>query len=439
MGVSCRACLMTYASAIDYLYGLQKHGIKLGLETMQALMDRLGHPERRYRILHIGGTNGKGSTAAIAAAILQASGLRVGLYTSPHLIEFRERIRVNGEMMAEDGVTELTARVRGASESLEPTFFEATTALAYLYFAEARVDVAVLEVGLGGRFDATNVVHPVACAITTIALDHQEYLGRTEEAIAFEKAGIVKPAVPVVTGRIGSAALSVIRTSAEQRGAPLWQLGRDFAVEGQGPECFTYRGKVQRLEGLSCALAGRHQLDNAACALALLEAAGEGAGPVNEAAIRLGLRSVRWEGRLECIDRDPLVVLDGAHNPAAGAALAGYLRDYANDHPAARIILILGMMRDKDYVSFVKSFRSMVSEIILTQASLARSATVPELRAALVDWTQPIFDAPSPAAALALARTHATARDLICVTGSLMLLGDLKAAVRGCGLSPLRG
>ena len=209
MGVSCRACLMTYASAIDYLYGLQKHGIKLGLETMQALMDRLGHPERRYRILHIGGTNGKGSTAAITAAILQASGQRVGLYTSPHLVEFRERIRVNGEMMAEDGVTELTARVRGASESLEPTFFEATTALAYLYFAEARVDVAVLEVGLGGRFDATNVVHPVACAITTIALDHQEYLGRTEEAIAFEKAGIVKAAVPVVTGRIGSAALSV--------------------------------------------------------------------------------------------------------------------------------------------------------------------------------------------------------------------------------------
>jgi dihydrofolate synthase / folylpolyglutamate synthase len=441
MGVSRRACLMTYASAIDYLYGLQKHGIKLGLDTMQALMDRLGHPERRYPVLHIGGTNGKGSTAAITAAILQAAGLRVGLYTSPHLVEYRERIRVNGEMIAEDCVAELTARVqRSVSESLEPTFFEATTALAFLHFADARVDIAVLEVGLGGRFDATNVVDPLACAVITIALDHQEYLGGTEEAIAFEKAGIVKSAAPVVTGRIESAALSVIRTVAEESGAPLWQLGQDFAVEGQGPERFTYRGKTQELEGLSCALPGRHQLDNAACALALLEAAGEAGGPaVDETAVRAGLQSVQWEGRLECIGHDPLVVLDGAHNPAAGAALARYLSDYAKDHPAARIILILGMMRDKDYQSFVKSFQSLVAEIILTQASLARSATVGELRAALVNWTQPVFDAHSPAAALALARNHATANDLICVTGSLMLLGDLKAAVRGCGLSPLRG
>jgi dihydrofolate synthase/folylpolyglutamate synthase len=430
---------MTYASAIDYLYGLQKHGIKLGLETMQVLMDRLGHPERRFPVLHIGGTNGKGSTAAITAAILHASGLRVGLYTSPHLIEYRERIRVNGVMIPEAGVAALIHRLRAVSDNLEPTFFEATTALAFLHFAQAGVDMAVLEVGLGGRFDATNVVRPVACAITTIALDHQEYLGGTEEAIAFEKGGIVKPSVPIVTGRIGPPALAVIRTIAEDHDAPLWQLGRDFDVDGPGPERFTYRGKAQTLEGLSCALAGRHQLDNAACALALLEAAGENARQVNEPAIRLGLQAVRWEGRLECIDHDPVVVLDGAHNPAAGTALAHYLREYANHHPEARLILVLGMMRDKDYVSFVRSFQSLVSEIILTQASLARSATVAELRASLGDWSQPIFDAPSPAAALALARSHATASDLICVTGSLMLLGDLKAAVRGCGLSPLRG
>ena len=439
MGVSRRASLMTYASAIDYLYGLQQHGIKLGLETMQALMARLGHPQRRYRILHIGGTNGKGSTAAITAAILQASGVHVGLYTSPHLVEYRERIRVNGEMITEGRVAALIDRLRGVSDGLEPTFFEATTALAFLHFAEAGLDMAVFEVGLGGRFDATNVVDPVACAITTIALDHQEYLGGTEEAIAFEKAGIVKPAVPVVTGRIGAQALAVISRIAEDRGAPLWKLGEDFRVDGAGPERFTYRGKAQTLEGLSCTLAGRHQLDNAACALALLEAAGERAEQVHEPVIRLGLQAVRWEGRLECIDRDPVVVLDGAHNPAAATALAGYLREYAHDHAGARIILVLGMMRDKDYVSFVKSFQSLVSEIILTQASLARSATVRELRASLGGWTQPIFDAPSPAAALALARTHATARDMICVTGSLMLLGELKAAVRGCGLSPLRG
>jgi dihydrofolate synthase/folylpolyglutamate synthase len=186
---------MTYSACSDYLYGLQKHGIKLGLETMQVLVERIGHPERQFRTLHIGGTNGKGSTAAMAAAILQAAGFRVGLYTSPHLVEFRERIRVNSEMIPEARMAELTERLRAVtSAEVAPTFFEATTALALLYFAEATVDVAVLEVGLGGRFDATNVVDPMVCAITTIALEHQEHLGHTEEAIAFEKAGIIKRA-----------------------------------------------------------------------------------------------------------------------------------------------------------------------------------------------------------------------------------------------------
>ena len=182
---------MTYPAAIEYLYGLQKHGIKLGLEPMTSLLHALGRPERALRILHIGGTNGKGSTAAMTAAILQASGMRVGLYTSPHLVEFRERIRVNGAMIPDDRLAGLVELVRTAiPPGLTPTFFEVTTAMALRYFVESQVDIVVLEVGLGGRFDATNVVEPIACAITTIALEHQEYLGRTETAIAFEKAGI---------------------------------------------------------------------------------------------------------------------------------------------------------------------------------------------------------------------------------------------------------
>lgn len=431
---------MTYSAAIQYLYALQKHGIKLGLETMQALLGRIGHPERRFHTLHIGGTNGKGSTAAITAAILQASGLRVGLYTSPHLVEFRERIRVDGEMISEERVAELTEQLRAAAPpDLEPTFFETTTAMAFLHFAEAQVDVVVLEVGLGGRFDATNVVEPTACAITTIALEHQEYLGRTEEAIAFEKAGIVKPSVPVVIGRIGPAAVGVIRRIACERSAPLWQLGLDFSVEGQGPERFAYRGVAQVLDGLSCALAGRHQLDNAACALALLEAAAHAGVVVDEAAIRQGLQSVRWEGRLEVIDQYPMVLLDGAHNPAAADALARHLEAFRVCHPESRILLVLGMMRDKDHRGFVAPLQHLVSEVILTQASLARSATVRELHAALEEWGVPIHATPLPAEALMLAKTRATTRDLICVTGSLMLLGDVKAAVRGCGLSPIRG
>lgn len=180
---------MSDSSVIEYLYGLQKHGIKLGLETMRILLDRVGNPHRSLRVLHIGGTNGKGSTAAMVASMLQRSGRRIGLYTSPHLVEFRERIRVDGCIITEDQVAKMIARLRVAlKDDLKPTFFEMTTALAFLHFADLEVDVAVLEVGLGGRFDATNVVEqPLATAITTIGLDHQEYLGRTEEAIAFEK------------------------------------------------------------------------------------------------------------------------------------------------------------------------------------------------------------------------------------------------------------
>ena len=431
---------MTYSAAIEYLYQLQKHGIRLGLETMRSLLQRIGHPERRFRSLHIGGTNGKGSTAAMAAAILQAAGLRVGLYTSPHLVEFRERIRVNGDLIQEQPVAELASRVGAAAgNTLDPTFFEVTTAMALLHFAEFQVDVAVLEVGLGGRFDATNVVEPAACAITTVALDHQEYLGRTHEAIAFEKAGIIKPLVPVVIGRMGQEASGVISRIAQERRAPLWRLGHEFFVEGDSPEQFTYRGLSGLFEGLRCGLAGRHQLDNAACVLAMLEAAGEIGGPVDETAVRQGLQSVTWEGRLELIEEYPRVLLDGAHNPAAATALAGSLQEYLSRSPDSRLILVWGMMRDKDHRGFIEPLLPLASEIVLTQAGLARSATVQELRGALAGWRRPIIEASLPIEALLAAKTRAAFGDLICVTGSLMLLGDLKAAVRGCVVSPILG
>jgi len=325
---------MTYSSAVAYLFRLQKHGIQLGLETMTALTMRLDMPQTRYRTLHIAGTNGKGSTAAMAAAMLQAAGYRVGLYTSPHLVEFRERIRVNGEMIAESRVAQLTEQLQILCQpDLSPTFFEYTTAMAFQHFADSGVDVAVLEVGLGGRFDATNVVTPMACAITTISLDHQEYLGNTRSSIAFEKAGIIKPGVPVVLGRLDDDAWRAIEQVARDRQAPVFRINENFHTEGETPQQFSYRGLGMQYDGLTCALEGQHQLDNAACALALLGAAAPQGIAVTSEAARAGLRKVHWAGRLEVADRRPTILLDGAHNPAAATALADFLTRSGRSHP----------------------------------------------------------------------------------------------------------
>ncbi len=431
---------MTYSSAVAYLYRLQHHGIKLGLETIMALTAHLGMPQNRYRTLHIAGTNGKGSTAAMAAAMLQAAGYRVGLYTSPHLIDFRERIRVNGEMIPESRVAQLTDQLQALSQPEQsPTFFEYTTAMAFQHFADTAVDVAVLEVGLGGRFDATNVVTPMACAITTIALDHQAYLGSTLSSIAFEKAGIIKPGVPVVLGRLEDDAWRTIEQVARERQAPVFRIGEHFHTEGEEPQQFSYRGVGIHNDGLTCVLAGRHQLDNAACALALLEAAAPQGIVITSEAVRTGLQAVSWAGRLEVVDRRPTILLDGAHNPAAATALADFLTGADRLHPSRPVVLVLGMMRDKDHRGFVEPLRSLVDEVVLTQADLPRSATAQELQSSLGDLLSHPHVIPSLSGAMALARQLATSDGLVCVTGSLMLVGECKAWLHGRVCSPLRG
>jgi len=431
---------MSYLQSVEFLYGLQKHGIKPGLEAIQALLDRLDHPERRYPSLHIGGTNGKGSTAAMAASMLQAAGYRVGLYTSPHLVDFRERILVNGTMISEERVADLTDRVRAVcGESHEPTFFEFTTAMAFQHFADAGIDVAVVEVGLGGRFDATNVLAPVAIAITNVALDHQEYLGETIGEIAYEKAGIIKSGVPVVIGRVSSEAVTVLSRVAGERGAPLSRLHGDFKVSGKSPARFQYEGLKESYDELPCPLAGRHQLDNAACALALLEAASERGLPVSEEAVREGLRTVRWGGRLETVESRPQFVLDGAHNPDAAAVVAEYVADIRQKRSGSRVVLVWGMMRDKDCEGFLDHLLPHVDEVIVTQARVPRAASAQELDASLRARGRTASVVPDPADAISLARRLAAPDDLILVTGSLMLVGETQAILRGCGLSPLRG
>jgi len=430
---------LSYLESLEFLYGLQRHGIKLELATIQAMLSRLGGPQQRYRTLHVAGTNGKGSTAAMVAAMLRAAGWRVGLYTSPHLVDFRERICVDGLPIAEDAVAELTGRLRYVQSSLSPTFFEFTTALALQHFADTAVDVAVVEVGMGGRFDATNVIVPLVSAITNIALDHQEFLGSSVESIAFEKAGIIKARVPVVTGRLCPEAARVIEQVAGERMAPVYPLNSAFVATGQTADDFQYDGIQTSYRNLSCPLLGAHQLDNAACALAMVELAAARGLPVSEHAVRSGLAAVSWEGRLEFVERHPAVLLDGAHNPAAARVVEAFVSSYRACHPDCRVILVLGMMRDKDRKEFVRILLPVAHEVVLTQAQVPRAASVEELGSSLEAGEVPVHPVPLPADALALARRLASSQDLICVTGSLMLVGEVKALLRGCGLSPIRG
>ncbi len=430
---------MSASDAVAFLLGLQRHGIKLGLESIQALLAAIGNPHQALRVLHIAGTNGKGSTAALSASMLQAAGHRVGLYTSPHLVEFRERIRVNGADISEAALAEWTARIQAACRStLSPTFFEFTTALALAYFAECRVDVAVLEVGLGGRFDATNVVTPLASCITTIARDHEAYLGSDLAGIAFEKAGIIKPGIPVVVGKLGPEAQAVVERVASDRAAPLVQYGHDFAIQGESPASCVYQGREGRRD-LRCPLRGRHQLDNLACAVAAMDVLSSQGLSVTEEAIRCGVAQVHWAGRLEVVGEHPRLVLDGAHNPAAAEVLAAYLAESRQGARPMKVWAVVGMMQDKDHVSFLQRLVPHVDEVILTVPNLSRSASGEHLWAALPPDGPPVRIIPQVSEAIRTAQRLAAPDDMICVTGSLMLIGEAKAYLQGLPMSPLRG
>lgn len=432
---------------IQYLYGLHRHGIKPGLARTLALLDALGDPHRSFQAIHVGGTNGKGSTAAMMASVLESRGYRVGLYTSPHLIDFTERIQVNGRVIPSDRVVALTETIRQASEACRadpPTFFEATTVLAFAYFAEAGVDCAVIEVGLGGRFDATNVLAPLVSVITTIGLDHQDYLGATLEAIAYEKAGIIKPGAPVIVGRLAPGPLSVIRREAAEREAPCLVLGEDFRALGPSPERFSYTGLRQRYDDLSCPLPGRHQMDNAACALAALERVEVRGLTVGEEAVREGLRAVRWPGRLELVRRRPDIWLDGAHNPQAADALAAHLTDMSARRGSASpggLILVAGMMRDKDHVGVLSCLAAVpgVRCFVVTGAAHPRAMAPYDLARDCEGLGAPVVVKPTVAEAVAYAGSLAGPEDTICVTGSLLVVGEAKALFESMTVSEVRG
>ena len=425
-------------TAREFLATLQRHGVQLGLDRMRLLLDRLGRPQERFLSVHIGGTNGKGSTAAMTASMLGEAGYRVGLYTSPHLIDVRERIRLGAHLIPDGALAAMTEQVRRVSEDLSVTFFEFTTALAFQYYAQQAVEIAVIEVGMGGRFDATNVLAPIACAITTVALDHQAELGGTLSAIAFEKAGIIKPRTPVVLGTLPHEAMAVIEPLVAARGARAVRVGYEVQAHGDPLTGFHYRGLDVSYDHLTCPLPGQHQVANAACALALGELVNQAGLRVSSDAVRRGLERVWWEGLLEHVPIEPPLLLDGAHNPAGADVLARYLRDYRARH-GVRHLLLLSIMGDKEADGIVAALLPVVDEVIVTTARICRAMSVQELRTLVLRHGATPHVAASAHEALRLAQRLATPSDLICVTGSLMLVGEVKAVLRGCEVSPLRG
>jgi dihydrofolate synthase/folylpolyglutamate synthase len=428
--------MSTYQEALRFLYGLRRHGIKLGLQKPRELLRRLQEPQEGLKVLHVAGTNGKGSTCHMLFSMLRAQGLRAGLFTSPHLVSFTERIRVDGQEISPREVAELALQVKEASQGLAITFFEAAVAMAFLYFRQKGAQWAVLEVGMGGRLDATNTVErPEVCIISTVGMDHREFLGSSLQEIAFEKAGILKPGVPAVVGPQEPQALEVILRRAREVDSPLSLWGRDFgaALQRQGPEGLTlhYRGR-EELRDVFLPLLGAHQVRNAAQALRAGELLGLG-----QEAMREGLRRVQIPGRLELLRRHPEVRLDGAHNPQAAQALAEALKVLLQRKRG--LILVLGLMKDKDAQGILRPLLPLAREVLLT-ASADERALRPQALRALAEALghRGARVAPTVKEAVGTALELAAEDDLVLITGSFYVAGQAREALLG-EPSALRG
>ena len=399
---------MSYPEAIQFLYGLRLFGAKFGLENTFQLDTLAGHPQDKLRFIHVAGTNGKGSTCAMLESIYRAAGLRVGLFTSPHLVSFRERIQINRHWIGQDDVVRLVEEMKPLfmhfPDGHHPTFFEAVTVMALKFFAEQKCDLVIWETGLGGRLDATNIVTPLATVITNIQLDHQQWLGDTLGKIAAEKAGIIKPGVPVLTATDEPEALTVIEQTAREKKAPLTQIrSSEFGVRN-----------------LELRLPGEHQKLNAALALAVVEVL-QNQIPVTGEKIRVGLQTVDWPGRLQLITRDSgqRVLLDGAHNPAGAKTLSHALR---KDFSSQRMTLVLGVLQDKDWQQICETLVPLAARIFTVPVSSGRSANPEELAE--------VCRKANPSAGVIACHSLGDALDqaaraaFVVITGSLYLVGE---------------
>lgn len=422
--------VMDYREFTDWMFRLERFGIKLGLENVTEFLSRIGKPHLDFKSIHVTGTNGKGSVCEFTSEILRKHGFLVGLYTSPHLVDFRERIMVGGKEIPEEDVLRIGMQLKQVMEEMvgedgekQLTFFEFTTGMAFKHFSEKKVDIVVAEVGMGGRLDATNVIGPEVAAITRIGLEHTNYLGSTIPDIAREKAGIVKTDINVVTCERNQEALSVIESACKRKGATLKRIGKDFDVNNvrqslNGTE-FDYAGG-RRLIGLRTHMLGAYQAENAACAIAIVEELAKRSIFVADDDIKKGLLSARWPGRLDIVSRDPLVVLDGSHNPDGVSTTVSVLKDLK----MTPLTYVLGCMDDKDVRGIVKALAPSAAKMICTQAKYKRAFSARALQSIVGEE----FGGPSETVEESNEAFERGIADIIgkgmCVIGSLYLVGE---------------
>lgn len=422
---------MTYDEALTYLASLSKFGINLGLARIEKMLELMDHPERRYKTVHVTGTNGKGSTTAMITAILKAAGLRAGMYTSPHLVEYPERITVNGEMISREDfarsishIAELVTKM--VNDGWEhPTEFEVLTAAAFHYFAVAGVEYAVIEVGLGGLLDSTNVILPEISVITNVTLEHTDRCGTTVAEITGHKAGIIKSGVPVVTAA-GAEAIDVIRATADRNQAPLYVLGHDFHVALVGFE--DYRQQVTifserhgDLGQFAINLLGRHQAENAALAVMVALVLADREPRLTPAVIRTGLAAAHWPGRFEIFPGRPVTVIDGAHNPDGARRLRSTLDDV---FPGQEVVFVLGILADKDITGIIGNLIRSADRVITVRPPSERAAAAAALADVIDARRAEVSD--SISAGLKRAIELAGPDGLVCVAGSLYLIGAVR-------------
>jgi len=418
---------MNYRQSIAYLFGLQRFGIKLGLANIEKLLSLLGNPHKKLRCVHIAGTNGKGSTAAFLHSILTHSGYHAGLFTSPHLVDFTERIRINDTAIPRTRVVQLVQQIRATSTQagLENiTFFEFITALAFQYFAEEKTDPVVVETGMGGRLDATNVVHPLITIITSISLEHQVYLGNTLEKIAEEKAGIIKKNTPLLAGARQSGVIRLFAGKCQTLQAPFYVLGKNILCRKAGPGALNYSGLDVSLKNVQLGLLGDHQMRNAGLALGAAELLRRQGFDIQEQALIKGMQKTRWPGRLEVIRQKPAVVLDGAHNPEAWKALRETLRKYFS---FKSLFMVIGVMQDKDITRMIETLTPDAHTVIFCKPKMDRAAGKTAIASCMAACPEKkILWIEDTATAVNKALELAAPDDLICVTGSLFTVGEAR-------------